>query len=73
MIQMRREIAKMESEQRETTSVTPAGLYEELQIAHQFPHKPKQLMIAINDDFSEWETELAEGDEVVFIPPVAGG
>lgn len=68
-----KEIAKVDSEELETTSVTPAGLYEELQIKHQFPHKIKQLMIAINGDFSEWETELKEGDEVVFIPPVAGG
>jgi len=68
-----REIAKTDSEELDTTSVTPAGLYEELQMKHQFPHKINQLMIAINGDFTEWETELKDGDEVVFIPPVAGG
>lgn len=68
-----KELAKVESEQIETTSVTPAGVYEELQIQHQFPHKPKQLMVAINEDFSDWNTPLKDGDELVFIPPVAGG
>jgi len=68
-----KEIANVDSEELSTTCVTPAGLYEELQMKYQFPHKIKQLMIAINGDFSEWDTELKEGDEVVFIPPVAGG
>jgi molybdopterin converting factor small subunit len=31
------------------------------------------MKVAINDEFSEWNSELADGDSVVFIPPVAGG
>ena len=68
-----KEIVTKESESVKTLSVTPAGLYEELQTKYKFPHKPKQLMIAINDDFSDWDTRLNDGDEIVFIPPVAGG
>jgi len=30
-------------------------------------------MVAINEDFSDWNTPLKDGDELVFIPPVAGG
>ena len=48
-------------------------IYEELKSRYQFPHKQKQLMVAINEDFASWETILQDGDEVVFIPPVAGG
>jgi len=33
----------------------------------------KQLMVAVNEEFSDWDYILQEGDEVVFIPPVAGG
>ncbi len=68
-----RELAKCEVETITTESVTSSGLYEELKSRHAFPHKQKQLMLAINDDFSDWATPLKAGDEVVFIPPVAGG
>ena len=29
--------------------------------------------IAVNDEFSDWDVELNEGDRLVFIPPVTGG
>lgn len=31
------------------------------------------LRVAVNQEFVDWETALAAGDEVVFIPPVSGG
>ena len=30
-------------------------------------------MLAINDEFANWEHPLTDKDNVVFIPPVAGG
>ena len=68
-----REIAQKDSETTQTESCTPAGLFEELKQRYQFPHKQKQLMVAINEEFSSWDHLLQDGDEVVFIPPVAGG
>ncbi|MDH4032336.1 MAG: MoaD/ThiS family protein, partial [candidate division Zixibacteria bacterium] len=29
--------------------------------------------VAINEEFATMNTELTDGDQVVFIPPVAGG
>jgi molybdopterin converting factor small subunit len=29
--------------------------------------------VAVNTQFSDWNRALADGDTVVFIPPVAGG
>ena len=29
--------------------------------------------LAVNGDYVSWETSLADGDEVVIIPPVSGG
>ena len=29
--------------------------------------------IAVNDEFSDWDIELNDGDRLVFIPPVTGG
>jgi molybdopterin synthase sulfur carrier subunit len=30
-------------------------------------------MVAINDEMSDWNAALTDGDEVLFFPPVAGG
>ncbi len=32
-----------------------------------------QMMIAVNEEFVQEETILADGDVVAFIPPVSGG
>jgi len=29
--------------------------------------------IAVNDEFSDWDIKLNDGDRLVFIPPVTGG
>ena len=29
--------------------------------------------IAVNDEFSQWNVKLSNGDRLVFIPPVTGG
>ena len=29
--------------------------------------------IAVNDEFSNWDIKLNDGDRLVFIPPVTGG
>jgi len=68
-----RELANKDGERIQTESCTPAGLYEEIKQRYQFPHKQKHLMVAVNDDFSTWDYILHDNDEVVFIPPVAGG
>lgn len=31
------------------------------------------VRVAINQEYATWDTLLHDGDEVVFIPPVAGG
>ncbi len=62
------------SEERVTTSAaTPAELYTELTGRYPFQLTREQLRVAINAEFCDWTTALAEGDSVVFIPPVAGG
>jgi molybdopterin converting factor small subunit len=56
----------------ETEAGTVADLFSELDGRYQFPAMPR-LKVAINDEFGEWSSRLADGDSVVFIPPVAGG
>ena len=40
---------------------------------HPFSLAPEMLRVAVNDEFADWSAPLADGDAVVFIPPVAGG
>ncbi len=68
-----REQAGCQSESVDTAASTPAALYAELAQRHGFRLPASQLRVAVNAAFSEWECALRDGDEVVFIPPVAGG
>jgi molybdopterin converting factor subunit 1 len=68
-----REQAGRSEESIDTTAATPAALYEELRQRHPFQLEASQLKVALNSEFSDWQTPLRHGDTVVFIPPVAGG
>jgi molybdopterin converting factor subunit 1 len=67
-----REHAGKAHEDVRTAAATAAELFAELEKRHGFPRLPS-LKVAINDEFREWHAALADGDSVVFIPPVAGG
>jgi len=60
-------------EQLQSQSTTPEELYKELQIIYSFDQCPSKFRVAVNDEFADWDTQLNDGDSVVFIPPVAGG
>ncbi len=68
-----REQAGRQSETIDTRARTPAELYAELATRHRFGLPASRLRVAVNSAFSAWDRTLADGDEVVFIPPVAGG
>ena len=68
-----REQAGRSDETLDTSADTPAELYAELRQRHPFQLEPAQLKVALNSEFSDWQTPLKHGDTVVFIPPVAGG
>lgn len=68
-----REQAGTARETVETRASSAAGLYEELRRRHAFGLEPSQLKVAINTEFRDWQTPLNHGDQVAFIPPVAGG
>ncbi|MCW1921415.1 NTP transferase domain-containing protein [Luteolibacter arcticus] len=68
-----RESRGLDEEQVETLACTPAGLYEELRFRHRLPLEIGSLRAARNGDFCTWDDLISDGDEIVFIPPVAGG
>ena len=60
-----------ESVQSDATGLSE--LYEELRVRHGFAMEPERLRVAVNGQIVGWGHALAEGDEVVFLPPVSGG
>jgi len=67
-----REHVGKSSEEVQTDAGTAGGLFDELAERYAFPQM-SHMKVAINEEFGEWDTVLAEGDSIAFIPPVAGG
>jgi molybdopterin synthase sulfur carrier subunit len=60
-------------ETRETATTNPRDLYTEISREHAFGFPPERVRVAVNDALVGWDHVLADGDEVVFLPPVSGG
>ena len=68
-----REQRGLTEESVETQADTPLQLYHELRERHGFTLGPRELKVAINDEFQGWETALSDQARIAFLPPVAGG
>lgn len=68
-----REEAKTDKEEVTVPCRTYGELYLHLKEKHQFSLPVEMIQVAVNDEFSHLNHEIAEGARVVFIPPVAGG
>ena len=68
-----REQRGLSSETIHTSAQTARDLFEELKSKYNLKLPTHLLKVAINNQFQAWDTELTSGDELVFIPPVAGG
>jgi molybdopterin converting factor subunit 1 len=70
-----RELAGLESESLELPSgSTVADVYGALRKAHPALESDRNAVrAALNQEFSDWDAIVADGDEVAFIPPVSGG
>jgi molybdopterin synthase sulfur carrier subunit len=61
------------AETRDTSANTPQDLYAEVAREHAFAFSSAHVRVAINGALADWDRPLADGDEVVFLPPVSGG
>jgi molybdopterin converting factor subunit 1 len=68
-----REARGLSREVKETGAETARLLYEELRSEYGFRLSVEDLQVAVNGEFADFGRTLEDGDEVVFIPPVAGG
>jgi len=56
-----------------TNASTAAEFFDELQKRHGFSLGRDRFKVVVNEEFVGWSHPIAEGDSVVFVPPVAGG
>jgi len=68
-----RDAAQVAGETVSSDAANLRALYEELQVRHQLPFPARQLRVAVNGEFAQWDATLREGSDVAFIPPVSGG
>jgi sulfur-carrier protein len=60
-------------EMRETTASVPRDVYAEAARQHGFGFSADRVRVAVNGALVGWDHALADGDEIVFLPPVSGG
>jgi molybdenum cofactor guanylyltransferase len=68
-----REICGLSNESVETDKIDAAGLYQELKKRFNWPLEQELVMVAANNEYVDMHYVLKAGDNIVFIPPVAGG
>ena len=70
-----RDVVGRESLEMELTEgATPATVWEALAAAHpELAPRRRSLAVAVNRSYEAFDAPLSAGDEVVFIPPIAGG
>jgi len=56
-----------------TEAETAASLFDELSLRYSFSLDSAQAQVAINEEFATMNSVIRDGDQVVFVPPVAGG
>lgn len=68
-----REATGVESETVPSGASTAGELFSECRSRHAALQDYHASMVAINDEMSQWDSMIKNGDEVLFFPPVAGG
>jgi len=68
-----REKAGVSEEILETNCKDALELLNELDKKYNFNLERDHLKVAINEEYSSFDSSLKENDTLVFIPPVAGG
>lgn len=68
-----REATGVASERVDSAAATVEALFDECAGRHPGLYRYTASLVAINDEMTAWDAALADGDEVLFFPPVAGG
>ena len=63
----------VDSERIVTSATTVRDLYQELVLRHGLTLPERSIVVAVNEAMVRWDAAVAEGDTVVFLPPISGG
>ena len=67
------ELTKKSQEHIDFDGIFVSELFELQKKKYQFPYEQEDIQVAINDVISSWDTQLCNGDKVVFLSPFSGG
>lgn len=68
-----RDAAGVERETLQSNAASVDALFDEMVRRHDGLEREAAALVAINDVMVPWNAAFADGDEVLFFPPVAGG
>ena len=52
---------------------TSGDLYREIAEIHDLPYIPETVRVAVNAELRDWQSQVRDGDTVVFLAPFGGG
>jgi len=67
---LRELLDQAEAESDVTEGATAGQLWQQLNPS---VDAPENCLVAINQNYAEWDAVVSDGDEVAFFPPVTGG
>jgi len=67
---LRETIGRNDDELKITSTTTVKDVWEQ---ATQNMQTPMQVLVAVNQEYANFDQEVSDGDEVAFFPPVTGG
>lgn len=70
---MFREHAGVDRETVTSEAETARDVFSELVDRHGSSEPIGHCKVAINDEMADWDSPVADGDEILLFPPVAGG
>ena len=67
------ELTKKNQEYIDFDGICVSELFQLQKKKYQFPYKKEDIQVAVNDVILPWNTQLHDGDKVVFLSPFSGG
>lgn len=74
--QVREKIGRTQIQLTDRTNMTTESIRQQLSVTDvswQQALEKDNLLVAVNQTLSDWETSVRDGDEIAFFPPITGG
>lgn len=74
--QVREKIGRTQIQLTDRTNMTTESIRQQLSVTDvswQQALEKDNLLVAVNQTLSDWDTSVRDGDEIAFFPPITGG